>query len=48
MVNRGGRDVRSERTLAAVSSRPGHGLSQPALMLGAIGVVYGDIGTSPI
>lgn len=26
----------------------GHGYSLPALMLGAIGVVYGDIGTSPL
>ena len=30
------------------SSGDGHGHSLPTLMLGAVGVVYGDIGTSPL
>ena len=35
-------------TGAAASSTPGKKDSLPVLMLGAVGVVYGDIGTSPL
>ncbi len=40
----------SSRPAAAPASpaQPHNGYSLPALMLGAIGVVYGDIGTSPL
>ena len=32
----------------AAAHRPGHGASKAALIVGALGVVFGDIGTSPL
>ncbi|WP_373323351.1 KUP/HAK/KT family potassium transporter, partial [Methylobacterium longum] len=32
----------------AADTVPGHGRLRPAVILGALGVVYGDIGTSPL
>jgi KUP system potassium uptake protein len=34
--------------VAHEESRTGHGALRPAVMLGALGIVYGDIGTSPL
>jgi KUP system potassium uptake protein len=33
---------------AETRARPQHGLAKSALVVGALGVVFGDIGTSPI
>ena len=42
--------ITSDNLLPAEAARPHHGPKEalPELMLGAIGVVYGDIGTSPL
>src|ERR1039457_3892554 len=38
----------SSRAPSAPAHGPGHGASRAALIVGALGVVFGDIGTSPL
>jgi KUP system potassium uptake protein len=50
-VNAGSPEISTEPLPAAEElgqARPAHGAGTPTLMLGALGIVFGDIGTSPL
>jgi KUP system potassium uptake protein len=41
-------EVRADGESGQMSGHEGHGRLKPTLLLGALGIVYGDIGTSPL